>query len=326
MKDYDRDTIEHLYSLVDWTPLYESRSPDFVWDEMITQILNCVDLLCPYVTMNRVKRKDDWVDAQCLASIRNRDAKKQQLLINHTPQNIRIFNKARNNCKRKLKKAKSNFLKNKIEDHSDNPKILWQNLKTLMPSKKGQKQTTELNLADDNHTTLEKTKMADYVNLYFVSVGKNLALKIKSDNTEYLAKLNQYANEIPHELKDLPSISESEVKKLIKKIDNSKTSNVKGITTKLLKDAFMYLVPQLTYLFNLILITCTIPSPWKTATVTPIFKEGDRTVIFNYRPISVLPLPVKLFEKLVHERLYDYLESHLLLTHEQEGVQTKPGD
>lgn len=326
MKNYDRETLEHLYSLVDWTPLYESRSPDFVWNKMITQIVNCVDLLCPYVTMNKVKRKEDWVDPLCLASIRKRDAKKHQLLTNYTPENKRLFNKARNNCKRKVSKAKANFLKSKIEENADNPKKLWQNLKILMPSKKGVQHRSELDLTNtDTGQPLDKNEMADYANKYFVTVGKNLAQKINSDNSRYLAELKDYADVTPHKLNDLPPISESEVRKQVKKIDNSKTSNVKGISTKLLKEAFAFLTPQLTYLFNLILVTCTIPLPWKTATVTPIFKDGDRSLISNYRPISVLPLPVKLLEKLIHQRLYNYLESHSLLCGEQGGFRPNLG-
>ena len=55
--------------------------------------------------------------------------------------------------------------------------------------------------------------------------------------------------------------------------------------------------------------------PWKTARVTPILKEGDRNERSNYRPISVLLVLTRLFEKL----LYEYFTDNILLSQKQYG-------
>ena len=41
---------------------------------------------------------------------------------------------------------------------------------------------------------------------------------------------------------------------------------------------------------------------WKAANVSPFFKSGDKTSVHNYRPISILPVVAKVFEKLVHQQ------------------------
>jgi len=46
---------------------------------------------------------------------------------------------------------------------------------------------------------------------------------------------------------------------------------------------------------------------WKLANVTPIFKKGDKQLIKNYRPISLLPICGKMFEKIIFNNLYSYL-------------------
>ena len=54
-------------------------------------------------------------------------------------------------------------------------------------------------------------------------------------------------------------------------------------------------------MFNLCLSLGKFPEIWKMARVTPIYKDGSRNEISNYRPISVLPVLSRLSEKLVYE-------------------------
>ena len=58
---------------------------------------------------------------------------------------------------------------------------------------------------------------------------------------------------------------------------------------------------------------------WKLANVIPIFKKGDKQLIKNYRPISLLPICGKMFEK-----IYNYLNGNNLITKNQSGF--RPGD
>ena len=53
------------------------------------------------------------------------------------------------------------------------------------------------------------------------------------------------------------------------------------------------------------------------ATVILLFKGGSRSDVGNYRPISLLPLPGKILEKIVHTRLSLFLENNNLLSDEQ---------
>ena len=65
--------------------------------------------------------------------------------------------------------------------------------------------------------------------------------------------------------------------------------------------------------------TGIFPSSWKKATVIPLYKGGDRTDVGNYRPISLLPLPGKLLEKIAHQRITYFLESNNILNDKQNG-------
>ena len=62
---------------------------------------------------------------------------------------------------------------------------------------------------------------------------------------------------------------------------------------------------------------------WKTAKVTPIFKAGSKMNIENYQPISVLPVVVKVFGRLVYGQLYSFLLERNLLTGSQSGFRPR---
>ncbi|VDH90713.1 Hypothetical predicted protein, partial [Mytilus galloprovincialis] len=61
------------------------------------------------------------------------------------------------------------------------------------------------------------------------------------------------------------------------------------------------------------------PSLLKNAKVTPVFKDGDKLLATNYRPISVLPTLSKLIEKHVSNKMYKYLSKLKLLHPTQSG-------
>lgn len=68
-----------------------------------------------------------------------------------------------------------------------------------------------------------------------------------------------------------------------------------------------------------------IPIEWKTGTIVPLFKEGNANLISNYRPIGLLPQIVKVFEKLIHKRMFYYLFENQLIADEQGGFPPKNG-
>ena len=68
-----------------------------------------------------------------------------------------------------------------------------------------------------------------------------------------------------------------------------------------------------------ILSTVIYPDMWKLANVIPIFKKGYKQLIRNYRPISLLPICGKMFEKIIFNNLYNHLITHHLITKQQSG-------
>ena len=66
-----------------------------------------------------------------------------------------------------------------------------------------------------------------------------------------------------------------------------------------------------------------VPSEWKSARITPLFKGGDLTNPMNYRPISVLCVLSKVLEKIVFKQIYEYLDANNILISNQYGFRPK---
>ena len=98
-----------------------------------------------------------------------------------------------------------------------------------------------------------------------------------------------------------------------------KSSGMDWISTRVLKDALLVLVPQLVYLLNLSLSTGIYPTSCKIATVVPLNKGGGKSSMGNYRPISLTPVPGKILEKIVHKVISNHLEANDQLTKFQAG-------
>jgi hypothetical protein len=71
----------------------------------------------------------------------------------------------------------------------------------------------------------------------------------------------------------------------------------------MLKIVANIIAPSLTYIFNLSLSTGIFIDDWKNARVNSIYKEGSRRNMGNYRPISILPILSKVFEKEVFRQI-----------------------
>ena len=79
------------------------------------------------------------------------------------------------------------------------------------------------------------------------------------------------------------------------------------MSVKLLKRACRILSVPISMLINRSFEAGVFPSILKLVEIVPIFKSGDRKLTTNYRPISLLPVLSKLFERAMSSRIVDYL-------------------
>ena len=80
----------------------------------------------------------------------------------------------------------------------------------------------------------------------------------------------------------------------------------------------------LNLIFKFCLKTGQFPSDWKKANVVLVFKKGDKQLVKNYRPISLLRITGKIFERLLYNQMFEFFIRNDLISQNQSGF--KPGD
>ena len=119
-------------------------------------------------------------------------------------------------------------------------------------------------------------------------------------------------------------ISKDDITKIIRSLDPNKDHGHDGIFIRMLKLCASSISKPLFLLFKHSLENECFPNEWKKANIVPIHKKGDKQLIQNYIPVSLLPICGKIFEKIIFNSLFKYLENNNLLNPHQSGF--RPGD
>ena len=109
------------------------------------------------------------------------------------------------------------------------------------------------------------------------------------------------------------------VKDTIQNLNSTKSTGCDGRSFDLIKQLGHIIVEPLSFIINCSLALSIFPDKLKIAKIIPIYKKGDKHQIENYRPISILPVISKVFEKVAYNQLFEYFSQNKLLFDSQYG-------
>ena len=89
------------------------------------------------------------------------------------------------------------------------------------------------------------------------------------------------------------------------------------ISVSMIKICDEALVKPLSLIYKNCIDTGVFPDIWKKSNIVPVYKRGDKQIIDNYRPISLLPICGKILEKILFNAIYEFLEENNLLCEHQ---------
>jgi hypothetical protein len=206
------------------------------------------------------------------------------------------------------------YYSDSIQANKKDPKKLWGLLKEVstgeVPVNKIEKITV------NGQSITSSVNIANEFNDFFSSVGNtisNSVQPIEKTACDFLVE----KPEVPD--LDLSGTSQAEIVEIIRSFESKSSSDLDGISTKLLKFIAIEISFPLYHIFNLSLSTGNFPSKLKKSRIVPIFKAGDCENCDNYRPISLLSTLSKILEKIVQKKLVNHLESNNLLYKHQYG-------
>ena len=189
------------------------------------------------------------------------------------------------------------------KESAHNPKKAWQEVNRLLG--RGGRREIEVLKTEMGEMTDKQEIVLELANIFASVVG------VKEDSKE---EVQEYELELNVKSKfSFSQIEESEVLQTLLQLNPNRASGVDSISSKLLCMVAPGICYSLTKLFNACLQSGHMPEEWKSANITPVHKGGKLDAIGNYRPVSVLPIVVKVFERLIHGQMYKHLQDNDIL-------------
>jgi len=216
----------------------------------------------------------------------------------------------KNRVKRKLTRVKLNYFKEKFL--SGDSKVVWRNINSLTGRNRRDKFSGPPLEAFADENISSDDALCQRFNEFFATVGANLSDSVAGDESNATVYMN---DRIPVTFFMRPCDA-GEVERKLTSLSNSSSDSVPIFIYKYLKSEISTVISRL---FNLSVVEGEFPSCLKTARVVPVYKSGSASLISNYRPISILSVMSKVFEKLMYDRLICFLDNNDVLTTNQFG-------
>ena len=158
----------------------------------------------------------------------------------------------------------------------------------------------KLTLNINNNTVTDSKQIANAFNNFFVSIGPQLARGLAGDTNPLL-----YVKPINNSMIML-DVTTMEVENVINSLKNA-SPGPDEFPAFVRKECMDSIIEPLTHLINISFKSGVFLSELKLAKVVPIFKPGDSSSDNNYTPMSVLSFFPKVFERVVYNRVLDFM-------------------
>lgn len=300
------------YARADWDTIRceldtSSDNVDSFWSSWESHFLSTLTQHIPS-RICKAKKSLPWLTPVLFKLLRKRNISFSKYKANPSSSNLSNFKSLRNKCVSAVRKAKCEFL-NTLSSLIRSPKQFWSLYHSLSPNRQRIPPTL-------NNGSLTVESATSKANLFVSHFSACYSAATHSDGCQCFS-LPSTAQE--------PGLSSvnctaEEVSTSLSRLKLKTASGPDGLSSHMLRNTASAIASNLADLFNLSLTKGVLPSAWKLSNITPVFKgKGDPRSVTNYRPISLLSIPSKLLERIVHNRLLKYLTTNKLLSSRQFG-------
>ena len=186
--------------------------------------------------------------------------------------------------------------------------FFWPTIKPFITNK-GSYFENNIILTDDDRIINDQNEVAETFNDFFVNVAKDIGKDSCAVNQEHPSVKVISEHKYSENKLKFESIDISFVEKQIDKMNINKATGKDGISVKILKIAKPIFSKPITMLINKTIENASFPNKLKEAQVVPLHKKNSQLGVGNYRPVSILPVVSKFFERAIYEQLSHYFEN-----------------
>ena len=215
-----------------------------------------------------------------------------------------------------FRKAQRDYYSWKIKQAQNRSKNQWHIINEIMGKDKC---ITYPEVPLKNEESIkDENQLANAFNHYFSNIGCELAQKIPNTTINFLDYMKP-SNENSMFLEPVC------IQEIITVMNSIKTNaaGADNISKQIIKHNFHTIAKHLLKIINQSFTLGIVPNELKIAKIIPFYKSGDKNTLGNYRPVAILPLFSKIWEKLYYDRLMKFLDRHNILYTHQYGFRPK---
>ena len=246
---------------------------------------------------------------------KNKQKLYNKFLKNRSEDNEKIYKKYKRFYENLLMKAKKNYYSEELTKNKFDVKKTWNVINNIM----GRNKITTALLPQ--RININKTdvycplKISNELNKYFTNIGPNLAKKIITTPNSFQLYLKSLNDVILHD----SDFSFQEYETAFSFLKKNKSPGFDDVSSNIVILNKNYISRPLIHIIKLSINEGIFPEALKLAKVCPIYKNNDQSEVSNYRPVSVLSVFSKIFERVIYNRIYNHFNENNLFYTKQFG-------
>ena len=261
------------------------------------KLMSLVDEFVPKVKIRDIN-SPPWIDGQVIHLLRKKNDARNKAKKTSSDYYHKKFCALRRECKSLINNNYNDYINSLQASLHENPKRFWSYYRS---KRKVTSVPATVKYCDQSFCT--PARQAEAFNKYFFNVFSPDPPSCENPIMSTLSNSDAMLSSI--------SLTVSEVELLLRGLNVNKAYGPDSLPTRILVECSSELAPSVCTLFNKSLSSGVLPELWKEALVIPIHKKGDKELVENYRPISLLCILSKVLERCIFNRLIKHLSSSL---------------
>jgi hypothetical protein len=309
---------------VNWNDLfYNAIDVNEAFTSFNSVVHNCFNSSFPLVKMSKRVSKDKvWVTPGIKSASHTKNSLYKKWLITKCEDDKLRYLEYKRIYSRLIKKAEKDFYREKFNKRLNDSKSIWNQINKLCSYKTCKSKNSVNKLKENGQIITDKVQISNAFNKFFSEVGSSLACQLSLPK-DPLNNFKKYLGSPTPNTFYCDKIYEYEVGSVILSMKRKKSCGPDGLPICIFKNHSDLLIGPLTFLFNFSLEAGVVPDSLKLAKVIPIFKKGDVDLATNYRPISLLNVSIKIFEKVLANRLMNFFDKYKMFYDYQFGFRKR---
>lgn len=313
-KYLDQNKLASQLQAESWVDLYDEDDLNVAVDIFVGRMQKYVKNSTRQIQVRNVK-KTPWITTGLIKAIQTKNKLYKAMKGNPTEEIKNRFKNHRNKLNQLIKITKQEYYQNIIGASGNDSKRIWNCVKEVSGCKIGHADIKKV-ISENNQMAITDEQIASTFVSFFTNIGQNLAANINKCDREIIESNNikRIKNSIFLEPTD-----EEEVVRTIATLKNHKAPGHDCLRAEILKIVSEHVCRPIAHLINRSFECGIFPQSFKTTIITPIYKQGDKLSVANYRPISLTTSFAKVYEKILHKRLTSFFNKHDVLSPTQYG-------